>query len=56
MLRHLPIFTMGVFVNAKENATEQEFCQQILQKFTDHKALDFMFEQVKKVALQGKEE
>lgn len=44
------------FVCAKENATEQEFRQQILQKFTDHKALDFMFDQVKKVALQGKSE
>ncbi|MBL4765337.1 MAG: type I-F CRISPR-associated endonuclease Cas1 [Colwellia sp.] len=41
------------FVCAKENATEQEFRQQILQAFTDHKALDFMFEQVKLVALQG---
>ncbi|OUR59600.1 subtype I-F CRISPR-associated endonuclease Cas1 [Colwellia sp. 39_35_sub15_T18] len=40
------------FVCAKENATEQEFRQQILQAFTDHKALDFMFEQVKLVALQ----
>ncbi|MCG6202249.1 type I-F CRISPR-associated endonuclease Cas1f [Psychromonas antarctica] len=39
------------FICAKENATEQEFRQQILQVFTDHKALDFMFEQVKKVAL-----
>ncbi|WP_371193452.1 type I-F CRISPR-associated endonuclease Cas1f [Glaciecola sp. SC05] len=44
------------FICAKENATEQEFRQQILQKFTDHKALDFMFDQVKKVALQGKNE
>ncbi len=42
------------FVCAKENATEQEFRQQILQKFTDHKALAFMFGQVKSVALQGK--
>ncbi|GAB2680603.1 type I-F CRISPR-associated endonuclease Cas1f [Aliiglaciecola aliphaticivorans] len=42
------------FICAKENATEQEFRQQILQKFTDHKALDFMFEQVKVVALQEK--
>ena len=41
------------FICAKENATEQEFRQQILQAFTDHKALDFMFEQVKGVALQG---
>lgn len=39
------------FICAKENATEQEFRQQALQKFTDHKALDFMFEQVKSVAL-----
>jgi CRISPR-associated protein Cas1 len=44
------------FVCAKENATEQEFRQQILQVFTDHKALDFMFEQVKKVALQNFDE
>ncbi len=40
------------FVCAKESATEQEFRQQVLQAFTDHKALDFMFEQVKAVALQ----
>lgn len=40
------------FICAKENATEQEFRQQILQAFTDHKALDFMFESVKQVALQ----
>jgi CRISPR-associated protein Cas1 len=44
------------FICAKENATEQEFRQQVLQKFTDHQSLDFMFEQVKKVALQGKVE
>ncbi|MBL0711979.1 MAG: type I-F CRISPR-associated endonuclease Cas1 [Colwellia sp.] len=44
------------FICAKENATEQEFRQQILQAFTDHKALDYMFEQVKIVALQDKEE
>ena len=43
------------FVCAKENMTEQEFRQQVLQAFTDHKTLDFMFNQVKKVALQGKE-
>jgi CRISPR-associated protein Cas1 len=42
------------FICAKENASEQAFRQQVLQKFTDHKALDFMFEQVKAVALQGK--
>ena len=44
------------FICAKENATEQEFRQQCLQAFTNHKALEFMFEQVKSVALQGKEE
>ncbi|MDD5275321.1 MAG: type I-F CRISPR-associated endonuclease Cas1f [Methylovulum sp.] len=41
------------FVCAKEKMTEQEFRQQILQKFTDHKALDFMFEQVKQQAMRG---
>jgi CRISPR-associated protein Cas1 len=41
------------FMCAKENATEQEFRQQILQAFTDHKALDFMFNTVKQAALQG---
>lgn len=40
------------FICAKENATEQEFRQQCLQAFTDHKALDVMFDQVKKVALK----
>jgi len=40
------------FVCAKENATEQEFRQQVLQAFTDHKALDFMFDTVKTTALQ----
>jgi CRISPR-associated protein Cas1 len=39
------------FICAKEKASEQEFRQQCLQKFTEHKALDFMFEQVKAVAL-----
>lgn len=41
------------FVCAKENATEQEFRQQVLQAFTDHKALDVMFDTVKSIALQG---
>jgi CRISPR-associated protein Cas1 len=41
------------FVCAKEQATEQEFRQQILQAFTDHKALDFMFDTVKAVVLQN---
>ena len=40
------------FICAKENATEQEFRQQVLQAFTDHKALDFMFDTVKEIALQ----
>jgi len=40
------------FISAKEKTTEQEFRQQLLQKFTEHKALDFMFEQVKQQALQ----
>ncbi len=40
------------FVCAKEQTTEQEFRQQCLQAFTDHKALDFMFDQVKTIALQ----
>ena len=39
------------FICAKEGATEQDFRQQCLQAFTDHKALDFMFDQVKSVAL-----
>lgn len=41
------------FVCAKENATEQEFRQQILQSFIEHKAMDFMFDTVKQVALQN---
>lgn len=40
------------FICAKEKATEQEFRQQVLQAFIDHKALDFMFNSVKAVALQ----
>lgn len=40
------------FISAKENATEQEFRQQCLQAFTDHKVLDFMFDQVKDIALK----
>lgn len=39
------------FISAKEKATEQEFRQQCLQAFTEHKALDFMFNEVKAVAL-----
>jgi CRISPR-associated protein Cas1 len=40
------------FVCAQENATEQEFRQQVLQVFSDQKALDFMFNTVKAIALQ----
>lgn len=43
------------FICAKEQATEQEFRQQCLQNFTQHKALDFMFDTVKKAALEGKD-
>lgn len=41
------------FICAKEKMTEQEFRQQCLQKFTEHKALDFMFDAIKQVSLQG---
>jgi CRISPR-associated protein Cas1 len=41
------------FICAREKATEQEFRQQILQKFTEHKVLDFMFDQVKKQAMRS---
>ncbi len=41
------------FICAKEGATEQEFRQQCLQAFTDHKALDVMFDQVKGIALKS---
>ena len=43
------------FICAKEQATEQEFRQQCLQNFTQHKALDFMFEAVKQASLEGKD-
>lgn len=41
------------FICAKEEATEQEFRQQILQLFIEHKALDFMFDTVKDIALHS---
>ncbi|MBE8166804.1 MAG: type I-F CRISPR-associated endonuclease Cas1 [Shewanella sp.] len=41
------------FICAKEDATEQEFRQQCLRAFTDHKALDFMFDKVKALALKS---
>lgn len=40
------------FISAKEKATEQEFRQQCLQAFTSHKVLDFMFNEVKRIAFQ----
>ena len=39
------------FISAKEGCTEQEFRQQCLQAFTNHKALDFMFNTVKQAAV-----
>ena len=42
------------FICAKEKATEQEFRQQCLQNFTKHNALDFMFDTVKELSLEGK--
>jgi len=44
------------FICAKENASEQEFRQQCLQAFTNHKALNYMFDQVKALALRGQPE
>ena len=41
------------FICAKEGATEQEFRQQCLQNFTQHKALDFMFDTVKQLSLEN---
>ena len=40
------------FVLAQENKQESEFRQTILQKMTEHKTLDFMFETVKAAATQ----
>ena len=37
------------FICAKEGASEQEFRQQCLQNFSQHKALDFMFDTVKEI-------
>lgn len=41
------------FICAKDKISEQQFRQTCLQKFTEHKALDFMFEEVKKSSLSG---
>ncbi|WP_369427105.1 type I-F CRISPR-associated endonuclease Cas1f [Providencia sp. PROV236] len=40
------------FICAKEDASEQEFRQQILQSFVDNHALDYLFDTVKAIALQ----
>lgn len=41
------------FICAKEGMSEQEFRQQLLQKFTDYKCLDWMFDQVKAQACKN---
>ncbi|MDX8397001.1 MAG: type I-F CRISPR-associated endonuclease Cas1f [Mariprofundaceae bacterium] len=41
------------FICAKEGATEQEFRQQCLLNFTQHHALDFMFDAVKLMSQEG---
>lgn len=41
------------FICAKDGLTEQEFRQQCLQNFVKHKALDFMFDFVKKASFEG---
>ena len=41
------------FIGAKEKMRQQEFRQQVLQKLSEYKALDFMFDEVKQAALQG---
>lgn len=38
------------FICARENSTDQEFRQQCLQAFVDHRAMDYMFNQVKAIA------
>jgi CRISPR-associated protein Cas1 len=40
------------FIAAKEKFTEQEFRIQCLHAFTDHKAMEYMFNEVKTLALQ----
>ncbi|MBF7684564.1 type I-F CRISPR-associated endonuclease Cas1 [Acinetobacter sp. B10A] len=44
----------SAFICAKEKMTEQEFRQYVLQKMTEHKCLDFMFEQIKLLACKNK--
>lgn len=40
------------FICAQQEVKEQEFRQQCLQAFTQHKALEYMFDEVKKAALK----
>ncbi len=40
------------FICAKEGMNNREFRQQCLQSFTQHKALDYMFNKIKEIALQ----
>lgn len=40
------------FICAKQGVKEQDFRQQCLQNFTQHKALNFMFEELKAIALK----
>ncbi len=44
------------FICAKEKQSEKEFRAQCLQTFVEHKALDFIFDEVKKAALYYKED
>ena len=41
------------FISAKKQLSKQEFRQQCLQNFINHKALDFMFNSVKTLCLEG---
>ncbi len=44
------------FVCAKEKQSEKEFRSQCLESFVEHKALDFIFDEVKKASLHYKED
>ena len=43
------------FICSQDGSTQQEFRAQILQSFTDHKALNFMFETVKGIAMTAQD-
>lgn len=46
----------GAFICAEDDLRDQEFHSYCLQKFTEHKVLDFLFDEVKRVSqLWGKE-